>query len=898
MSPCRVTSRRLAGPTTWLALLACIGAPAAAVARADGPDFETHVLPILKARCWKCHGDAGAKAGLDLRTRAGMIRGGETGTALTPGAADKSPLLRRIEAGEMPPAPEAKLAAEHVAVLKAWITAGAPAPDTKSDPATPSATWTIEEGRKHWAFQRLGSPRPPRVRDHRRVRTPVDAFVLARLEPKGLTLAPDADRTALLRRLSLDLLGLPPSPEEIAAFVHDVAPRAYERLVDRLLASPHFGERWGRHWLDGAGYTDVYGGDNDAAIIKLGENKWRYRDYVVASLNRDKPYHQFLTEQLAGDELVDWRKAATFTPETAELLIATGFLRNSPDDTNENELNTPDIRHGLLQRTAEGVANNLLGLTLQCAKCHSHKYEPIPHRDYYGFLALFQPAFNPDRWLQPQQRQLPAVSPAEKSAIERHNAELEQEVKKLQAQIDAIRQTCRTRLWEARLAAAPEAERAALRQALETPAEKRSEGQKAAAVKFASITPVKPEDVAAALSPADKAAVAPLERQIAACKGQRRGWEHWQAVYDAGPPTPTFVLRRGNHLAPGEEATPGYFAVLCPSDAASAAQPKSVAGESSGRRLALARWLTDSRSAAGALVLRMRVNRVWQHLFGQGIVETPDNFGLTGAPPTHPELLEWLAREFAAQDQQLKPLIRLLVTSTVYRQASGTWASLSETRSRVSERRGHVPGANSADPFAVDPDNRLLWRMRLRRLEAEAVRDSMLAAAGRLDHTIGGPPVPVEPRPDGTFVVPEKLAPSDRFRRSLYLLARRNYHPTLLGVFDQPNLTTACTRRQTSAVVLQSLTMLNDPFVQGQAEGIAQRITAESRHDPAARIEAAFLLTLGRPTQVREMNWSRDFLNEMAVTFGTKAPGSAAEQQGLAHLCHVLLNSSEFLYIP
>ncbi len=318
----------------------------------------------------------------------------------------------------------------------------------------------MEQGRQHWAFQRLAAPRPPRTADPR-VRTAVDAFVLSRLQARGLGFSADADRATLLRRLSLDLLGLPPSPQEIVAFVGDAGPEAYERLVERLLASPHFGERWGRHWLDGAGYSDIYGGDNDAAILKIGENKWRYRDYVVASFNQDKPYDRFLTEQLAGDELMDWRQAASFTPEMAELLIATGYLRNSADNTNENELNSPDIRHAVLQQTAEGVAHDLLGLTLGCAKCHTHKYEPIPQRDYYGFVALFQPAFNPDRWLQPQNRQLPAIAPSEKLAIDQHNAVLDEQVKALQAQVDAIRRDSRETLLETKLRAIPEAERAA-----------------------------------------------------------------------------------------------------------------------------------------------------------------------------------------------------------------------------------------------------------------------------------------------------------------------------------------------------------------------------------------------------------------------------------------------------
>ncbi len=279
---------------------------------------------------------------------------------------------------------------------------------------------------------------------------------------------------------------------------------------------------------------------------------------------------------------------------------------------------------------------------------------------------------------------------------------------------------------------------------MNTPADRRNDVQKALAAKHAAVLQVKPEDVDAAFTPEQRSKLTQIERQVAAAKTARRGWDHWQVVYDVGPPTPTYVLRRGNHLTPADEVAAGFFSVLCAADALATAQPKGVAGASSGRRLALARWLTDRRSPAGALALRVRVNRIWQHLFGQGIVETPDNFGLTGAAPTHRELLEWLAGRFAADGQRLKPLVRLLVTSTVYRQSS-----------TVSYSSANAPhGRREIDPFAVDPDNRLLWRMPLRRLESEAVRDAMLAASGRLDRTLGGQPVPVEARPDGTFVVP------------------------------------------------------------------------------------------------------------------------------------------------
>ena len=614
-----------------------------------------------------------------------------------------------------------------------------------------------DRDRQHYAFRKLTRPAIPHVRDGSRLRTPVDAFILAKLEANSLGFSSEANRLTLIRRVSLDLLGLPPSPEEVDAFVNDARPDAYERLIDRLLASPHFGERWGRHWLDGAGYVDVTGGDNDAGTVKLGENKWRYRDYVIRSFNEDVPFPRFLTEQIAGDELVDWRSMKSFDDRTRQLLIATGFLRTAADDTDENELNTPDIRHSILQRTGEVLANNLLGLTLNCAKCHDHKYEPIAQRDYYQLLAVLQPAFNPANWLQPKGRLIKDAT-----------------------------------------------------------------------------------------------------------------WGNLQVVCDAGPPTPTHLLRRGNHDRPGVEVAPGFLSVLCPSEAASVVGPTKAEGKTSGRRLALAHWLTDFQAPAGGLVVRVRVNRIWTHLFGKGLVETCDNLGVTGAKPTHPELLEWLAAEFAANNGRLKPFLKTLLLSTVYRQASAD----------ISPEAAHI-----------DPDNRLLWRQRLRRLESEVVRDSILSVSGRLDRSAGGVPVPVEAKPDGLFVVKEKdlPTPTSKWRRSVYLLARRNYHPTLLGVFDQPNLTTNCACRTPSAVVLQSLTMLNDGFVLEQADVLAQRV-ARGSATPPGQIDAAFRIVLGRPPRPQEAAWCAELLKRQTQR--------SSAQQALAHLCHTLLNTSEFLYVP
>jgi mono/diheme cytochrome c family protein/cytochrome c553 len=739
------------------------------------PDYGRDVLPILKDRCLSCHGEQ-KKGGFDLRSRAGMLRGGETGPAIVAGDAAKSELIKRIESGEMPPKKSERLTSEQIGALKKWIAAGAKIP---TDLAGADA---IADGRKHWAFQKLIAPNPPQVKNADRVRNAIDQFLLARLENAGLTFAVDADRATLIRRASLDLIGLPPSPDEVDAFVNDKSVDAYEKLIDRLLASPHFGERWGRHWLDGAGYVDVVGGDNDAATVKLGENKWLYRDYVIRALNHDKPFDRLLSEQLAGDELVDWRNARSFTPEIREALIATGFLRTAGDDTDENELNTLDIRHGVLQRTAEVLANNLLGLTLNCAKCHDHKYEPILQRDYYSFLALLQPAFNPDQWLQPKQRLLAAMPPYEKKLADEHNATIDKKIAKLN--------------------------------------QNKSEPEM-------------------------------LKKQMAELNAQKRTWENWQVVYDVGSPTPTKILKRGNHETPGAEVQPGFLSVL----------ETRARFAASGRRLALAQCLNDEKTPAGALVLRVRVNRIWRHLFGKGLVEPSDNFGVTGAKPTHPELLEWLTTEFVRNDRQLKPFLMLLLTSSAYQQSSTEYSVM-------------------GTPNSTDPDNRLLWRMPLRRLESEIIRDSILVVSGKLDRSLGGPPISVDVKLDGSLVPKD----GDRPRRSVYLLGRRNYHPTFLGVFDQPTLTTNCTGRQASAVVMQPLTMLNDPFMTARANDVAHRI--QSLAKPGQEIDMTFRMVLGRPPTAKESAIALELIEHQRAN------------RPLAHLCHVLLNTSEFLYVP
>jgi hypothetical protein len=739
-----------------------------------------------------------------------------------------------------------------------------------------------DDDRQFWSFRKAVRPEVPRAAKPARLRTPVDSFVLEKLAAQGLSFAPDADRHTLIRRASLDLTGLPPSPEQIEAFSDDMSPIAYERLVDRLLASPHFGERWGRHWLDVAGYVDTVGFDVDADNIITSEGKWRYRDYVIGAFNEDKTYDRFITEQLAGDELADWRSAPILTPELRRLLIATGFLRTAQDFTHEDVGNIPQNHYAVLHDTLEIVGSSLLGLTLQCARCHDHKFDPIPQDDYYKVMAIFTPAYNPRTWKivwpydpKLEDRGLPDVAPSELAAIRRHNEVVSRRVAEGNESLERLRRRYRAALLRMKLAALPEPIRADTRTAVETKAEKRNEVQKYLAGKFADALKVTADELSAALEPEDKVAAAAIVREVAAWDSMRRGYGKLQALVDVGPPPPTFRLVRGNHETPGQEVQPGFLSVLC-----EPAAPQSIPDDppfagTSGRRLALARWLTTADTSAASLVARVLVNRVWQHLLGDGIVASPENLGNGGEPPTHPELLDWLSVEFMRGGWRIKPLIRLIVMSSVYRQAS-----------------------TSTGAVATDPDNHLLGRMRLKRLEAEAVRDALLAVSGRLDQTMNGPPVMLQAKLDGTVVIAER-ALAEQNRRSVYLLARRAFHLSLSSAFDQPVVATNCSRRDRSAVPLQSLAMLNGAFVLEQAEHLGRRAERTAGTGLSERLGAAFVAALGRRPSADEANWCLESARAQASIYAARGlPQADAKRHALVHVCHVLLNSSEFLYAP
>jgi len=465
----------------------------------------------------------------------------------------------------------------------------------------------------------------------------------------------------------------------------------------------------------------------------------------------------------------------------------------------------------------------------------------------------------------------------------------------LQGQIGKIQAPYQAKLSAAKFETIPAAIRGDLQAALAVAADKRSEVQKYLADKLGPVVTVKSEEIAVAMNETEKKQVAELQQQIGARNAQKKSWQNWQVVSEPVPPTPTRLLKRGNFENPGVEVAPGFVNILCGEKGPSvfgvkdSSAPNSIDAKdggpphgSSGRRFAMAKWLTDDSSPAAHLAVRVQVNRVWQHLFGKGIVETEGNLGLSGARPSHPELLEWLSAEYQANGQ-LKPLLRKLMISRVYLQTS-------------------VVGPENIAATKTDSENRWLWRMRLRRLEAEVARDCILAASGRLDTTIGGAPIPVEPKPDGTFVIPEKGLPTttSKWRRTLYLLARRNYHPALLAVFDQPNLTMNCTRRESSAVVLQSLAMLNDPVVIEQTAALAERVEKEAgTTEPGRQIETAWQIVLGRSPSASEQQACAELLQKQTAHFVTeKQPLEQAARQALTQLCHMLINTSEFIYIP
>jgi len=742
--------------TAMRILLAALLTSAAALAADAGT--------LIRVKCAGCHSGRTPQASLDLTTAAGRAR------VIAPGNPEQSLLYRKIQAGQMPPG--AKLSAAELETFRAWIA------EAKETP--------------HWAFV------PPKTSAIPAGRNPVD-----HLQPPT---RPQASRVALLRRVSFDLTGLPPAPAEAKAFLADAAPGAYERLVDRLLASERYGERWGRHWLDAAGYADSEG---VLAADVIRPNAWRYRDYVIRAFNADMPYDQFLREQIAGDEISRFREHDQLPPRVVEQLEATGFLRTAVDATRE-DFQPKDFAEYTWRTffdTMQIVNSSVLGLTMHCTRCHDHKYEPLTQKDYYGMLAYFVGAMRPDGAVLPSgKRQVIQATKTEQAHAAAVNKPLDDIVK-------ALRDLRAARVKQYR-ALHPKGEQAG-------EAELRTE------------------------YPEFGRAVDEIARQIENEELRRVNLSEIRALYDldAKPPAARVFLR-GDPLTPGEEVQPGVPAVL---RRGGEPQPQASAA-TTGRRTALASWLT---SPDHPLTARVMVNRVWAHHFGTGIVPALDNFGRSGPPPSNQALLDHLAASFAGDGWRLKAMHRTIVTSAYYRQA------------------------------AAAP----------RRLEAEAVRDAILAVSGTLDGKMYGEPVMTRTKPSGE-VVP--VAEDCHGRRSIYQIVRRSAPQSLLQSFDSPVMEINCTRRVTSASASQALAVLNSDFATAQAGHFANRVLREA--EPGAEIDYAVQLAYARPAGARERDDLATFLRRQERHYPDLS-GAALRWRVWADLCQALLASNEFVYI-
>ncbi|MGE3818377.1 MAG: PSD1 and planctomycete cytochrome C domain-containing protein [Isosphaeraceae bacterium] len=789
------------------------------LAMARDVDYTSEVKPLLARHCVTCHGEKRPRGGLRLDTAAGALRGGDLGPSVVPGNPEESPLIEAVRGDggiDRMPLKRTPLSESEIETLRGWIEAGAKAPSDER-PTTLSET--------HWAFAPPQRPTPPNVKHAPRFfANPIDAFILARLDSRGLSPSPRADRATLVRRVHLDTVGLPPSPEEVAAFVQDDRPDAYERLVDRLLASPHFGERWARPWLDLARYADSNGYSIDAP-----RTIWLYRDWVIDAINEDLPFDAFLTDQLAGD----------LRPNgSLDQLTATGFHRNTPINQ-EGGIDLEQFRVESIVDRVNTTATAFLGLTVGCAQCHDHKYDPISQREYYQLFAFFNNVDEPE---------LEIATEAEKVERARVRREIAAFHDRLKAEHPEIAQ--KERDWELTLspgykaALPPE-----LKDAFDRAIDKRTVNQwRGLTELYLTLTKDYPS----------------LAEEITALRAREPKFVTTMVVRERSDRRPSFIHVQGDFTRKGDPVQPGVPEILPP-----------LPTEDRADRLALSRWLTDP---GHPLTARVTVNRLWQAYFGRGIVETENDFGTQGTPPSHPELLDWLATELIDRGWSLKAIHRAILTSATYQQASGSRPELDR----------------------VDPENRLLGRQSRLRLDAELVRDAALKVSGLFSSVVGGPSV-FPPQPDGVMTLGQMARPwvasegPDRYRRGLYTFFWRATPHPMLTVFDAPNAVQACTRRPRSNTPLQGLTLLNDLGFYECAEALAARVVAE-RDDEPSRIERAFRLTLGRGPTDREVATLTDLLREERSGAGRRGESpEASERLAWTTAARVLLNLDEFI---
>jgi len=730
----------------------------------------------------------------------------------------------------------------------------------------PMETFTPQE-RSHWAFQKVTPPKPPKVVQTDWVENPIDDFILAELEAKGLKPAPPADKVTWLRRASFDLTGLPPSPEEVSSFLSDESPKAFDWVVDRLLASPRYGERWARHWLDLARYAESEGFKAD----EIRPNAWRYRDYVIKAFNADKPYDRFVKEQIAGDEL--W-------PHDPDARVATAFNRHYPDESNARNL--MQRRQEILNDITDTSTAVFLGLTVACARCHDHKYDPIRQSDYYRLQGFFANSGAAD--------DIPLVSEKELKRYREQLARWAEQTRAIRDEMNALAEPHRRAIIKDYVDKYPQE----IQDALHKPPPERSP------IEWQMVHKAKQY-----LEPASYQFLATDSAVEARLKGDPK--QRWQELKDelkqfaslkppdlpigtgitdvAPAPPETHVLRRGVYDAPKEEVQPGFLQILDPKPAR-IVHPKGV--DSSGRRTALANILADP---SNPLTARVIVNRIWQYHFGRGLVGTPSDFGVKGDRPTHPALLDWLALEFVKNGWSIKNMHRLIMTSNTYRQSS-----------LYDERAAKT-----------DPDDKLLWRFPRQRLEGEEIRDGALQISGLLNLKMGGPSVRPElppgmnPAYSGWNLTPEE---SERNRRSIYIFVKRNLRYPIFESFDMPDTHESCPRRNVTTTPLQALNLLNSELTLQWAEGFASRVIKSAGCDLDKQIDTAFRLAISRPPDEAEKMTVKSFFarhqeivaerdsagKPLALPPDLPENADKVEAATLVDFCHMLINANEFVY--
>ncbi len=809
------------------ALLLAFVAPLFAVTPAEN-FFTTQVQAVLQQNCFKCHSHSSEKikGGLVLDSLDGLLAGGDTGPAVVPGDAEKSLLIKAVrytDADLQMPPKDKKLSAPQIAALEQWVKDGAVWPGQTGKPRKVRGKIT-DEDRKWWAFQPLAKPVPPTVADQGWARNDLDRFIFQKLEQSGLKPSGEASRRALARRAYFDLTGLPPTPSEMDSFVGDKSADAYEKLVDQLLASPRYGERWARHWLDLVRYADSDG----YRIDDFRPTAWRYRDYVIDAFNRDKPYDEFVREQLAGDEM---------RPRTPERMIATGYLRHWIYEYNNRDVvgqwNT------ILNDLTDTTSDVFLGLGMQCARCHDHKFDPILQKDYYRLQAYFAP-FLP-------REDIDVATEAERAAHRQTMAKWEEMTKEVRAEIAALEVPHRKKADELILPKFPEETLALIEKpvAQRTPLE-----HQIAELAYRQVTY---EHYRMKVTGADK------EKHVALLKKLASFDEFKPAplpqallVTDVGASAPPLFIPK----KPPTPVEPGLLTIL--DEKPMTILPVPGLTNSTGRRTALAQWLTEPENP---LTTRVIVNRVWQYHFGHGLSRTASDFGKLGEMPSHPELLDWIARRFVTEGWSLKKLHRMILTSATYRQASESVISRSVISQASSDGRTDSLNTDSLITSAkkLDPENRLLWHGPMRRLDAEQIRDSILAVTGELQADAGGP-----------------ATDAFKARRSIYTKVLRNNRDPLLDVFDAPQHFTSTSQRDTTTTPVQSLLLINSPYMLQRAQAMAGRLQKSGAKNDGELITTAYQLAFSRAPSATELGSAQKFLREQQARVNLEKASSAA----------------------